>query len=333
MIANLISAAAACLLMLAFMPRFLRMLKQRRMGQTIYNLGPQAHLSKQGTPNMGGVLIGLITSAVALIADIVLCAVGKAGPFFSWKNPIFLVLVTALGSMAIGFADDYTKDMKHQHEGLNPKQKLAGQLVLGIAVSVWSYFVKGSAIALPLTENTWDLGIFYIPLMTLTLMFIVNSTNLQDGVDGILSSVTAVGMLCFGLIFTYGRQSLRDPILAAFAFALLGSCLGFLRFNFHPAQIFMGDTGSMFIGGSMMGLALASGMELWLILIAFTSIMSSVTVMIQRVYFKLTHGKRLFKMTPIHHTFELMGMKEEQIVGMYSLVTLVLCVIAYLLAA
>ena len=333
MIANLISAAAACLLMLAFMPRFLRMLKQRRMGQTIYNLGPQAHLSKQGTPNMGGVLIGLITSAVTLIAAIVLCAVGKAGPFFSWKNPIFLVLVTALGSMAIGFADDYTKDMKHQHEGLNPNQKLAGQLVLGIAVSVWSYFVKGSAIALPLTENTWDLGIFYIPLMTLTLMFIVNSTNLQDGVDGILSSVTAVGMLCFGLIFTYGRQSLRDPILAAFAFALLGACLGFLRFNFHPAQIFMGDTGSMFIGGSMMGLALASGMELWLILIAFTSIMSSVTVMIQRVYFKLTHGKRLFKMTPIHHTFELMGMKEEQIVGMYSLVTLVLCVIAYLLAA
>ena len=332
MIANLVCAAAACVVMLALMPRFLRMLKNRKMGQTIYDLGPQAHLSKQGTPNMGGVLIGGITASVGLIASIVLSAVGKTG-FFASGNPVFFLLVSAIGAMLIGFADDYTKDIRHQHEGLNPKQKLVGQFALGILLSLWRYFAFGASIRLPFTDAAWDLGVFYVPLMTLVWVFIVNSTNLQDGVDGILSSVTAVGALCFGLIFTFGKQEVQNGMQAAFAFALLGACVGFLRFNFHPAKIFMGDTGSMFIGGALMGMSMASGLEIWLILIAFTSIMSSVSVILQRGYFKLTHGKRLFKMSPIHHHFELCGMSEKKIVGMYALVTLVLCVLAYWMAA
>ncbi|MBQ8136505.1 MAG: phospho-N-acetylmuramoyl-pentapeptide-transferase [Clostridia bacterium] len=332
MIVNLVCAAAACVVMLALMPRFLRMLKSRKMGQTIYDLGPQAHLSKQGTPNMGGVLIGGITAAVGLIAAIVLAISKETIVFFSAENPIFFLLVSAIGAMLIGFADDYTKDIRHQHEGLNPKQKLVGQFALGLILSLWRYFAYGASIRLPFTDAAWNLGVFYVPVMTVVWVFIVNSTHLQDGVDGILSSVTAVGALCFGLIFTFGKEALRSPVQAAFAFALLGACVGFLRFNFHPAKIFMGDTGSMFIGGSLMGMAMASGLEIWLIFIAFTSIMSSVSVILQRGYFKLTHGKRLFKMTPIHHTFELIGMSEEKIVGMYALVTIALCVCAFLLA-
>lgn len=323
--------ALAVALMLLLMPLLLPYLKKMKFGQTIYDLGPESHKKKQGTPNMGGILIGAVTVAVTLIASIWLHAKGGAGyPFWSLENPLFALLFVAVGSMLIGFADDFIKDVKKRHDGLSPIQKIIGQIAVGAVFSVYCYYFKGSAIHLPFTDKVWDLGIFYIPLMTLLVMFMTNSANLQDGVDGILSTVTATGMIAFGLLATL----IKDNLLISYcAFALCGACVGFLRFNAHPAKIFMGDTGSMFIGGVMVGIAMLLGLEIMLLPICFTCIMSSVSVMMQVTYFKITKkiygkGRRIFKMTPIHHHFELCGMKETRIVAMYFVVTLLLSALA-----
>lgn len=323
--------ALSVALMLLLMPKLLPVLKKMKFGQTIYDLGPQTHKKKQGTPNMGGILIGGITVIVTLLAAVWM-AVKKqvAYGFFSCQNPLFALLFVAIGSMAIGFADDFIKDFKKRHDGLSPIQKIIGQIVVGALFSVYCYYVKGSDVVIPFTGITWNLGIFYVPLMTVLVVFMTNSANLQDGVDGILSTVTATGMVAFGLIAVLLGG---NEIVAAMCFALCGACVGFLRFNAHPAKIFMGDTGSMFIGGVMVGVAMLMKLEFLLIPICFTCIMSSVSVMMQTTYFKITRkltgtGKRIFKMSPIHHHFELCGMKEVQVVAMYFVVTLVLSAIA-----
>lgn len=334
----LLIAVCAALLMLLLMPVLLPILKRLKFGQTIYELGPR-HQQKQGTPNMGGVLIGGISSVVMIVAAVTFYIVvgGMEGiaheAFWTLQNRLFPLLFVTLGSMAIGFADDYIKDVKKRHDGLSPKQKLAMQLVLGAAFSVYCYFYVGHDILLPFTKQTWDLGIFYIPVMTLAVMFMTNSANLQDGLDGLLSTVTIVGMAAYGalsicLTSIPGLSGYARAVLTAGGFSLLGACAGFLRFNHYPAKIFMGDTGSMYIGGMMVGVAMLTKTAFPMLLICFTCVMSSVSVMLQVGYFKLTHGKRLFKMSPIHHHFELCGMKETQIDLMYAVITVVTCLIA-----
>lgn len=334
-----IAAGIALALMLMIMPRFLPYLKKLKFGQTIYDLGPQAHKAKQGTPNMGGIVIA--GAAIASLLMVALITGLRREWDFGFESALWPLLFVALGSMAVGFADDYIKDVKKDHEGLKPRQKLIGQLFVGLAFSVYCYFKVGSDVVLPFTDHTWNLGVFYIPIMTVLVMFMTNSANLQDGVDGILSSVTVVGMGAFGVISSFlaakgSIQSVANSHIIAFAcLALAGACIGFLRFNRHPAKIFMGDTGSMFIGGVMVGTAMLLKLEFLLIPICFTCIMSSVSVMLQTAYFKYTRkkygqGRRIFKMTPIHHHFELSGMKENQIVLMYAAVTLVLSLIAVL---
>ena len=334
----LVAAAAIVLLV---MPKFLPFLKKLKFGQTIYDLGPQAHKAKQGTPNMGGAVTALATvlttAAVTVIVGL------KKGWTFGLGNSLWPLLFITVGCMAFfGFPDDYIKDVKKDHEGLKPKQKLIGQLFVGLAFSLYCFWRVGSDVVIPFTDKTWDLGYFYIPIMTVLVMFITNSANLQDGVDGILSSVTVIGMAAFGLIALFLTQCAKDVLLkidgyyltiAILCFALAGASIGFLRYNRHPAQIFMGDTGSMFIGGAMVGVAMLMKCQFLLILISFTCIMSSVSVMMQTAYFKYTkkkygQGKRIFKMSPLHHHFELCGMKENEIVLMYAGVTLILSVIA-----
>ena len=329
---SLLAIAAAVMIMLLVMPKFLPYLKKLKFGQTIYELGPQAHLAKQGTPNMGGIVIAGATVVTLIVISIVYTAM--QGASFGLDNPLWALLFVALGSLAVGFADDYIKDVKKNHEGLKPKQKLMGQVVVGLVFSLFCFFYVGSDVIIPFTKSTWDLGIFYIPIMTVLVMFMTNSANLQDGVDGLLSSVTVVGMAAFGVIalFMSDAQSVWYQVIACGCFALVGGCIGFLRFNRHPAKIFMGDTGSMFIGGMMVGAAMLMKLEFLLIPICFTCIMSSVSVMLQTGYFKITkkkygQGKRIFKMAPIHHHFELCGMNENQIVLMYAAVTLVLSLI------
>ena len=351
------AAVMALAIVLLIMPKFLPYLKKLKFGQTIYDLGPKAHLAKQGTPNMGGIVTALATVLTTVVITV---AVGiKQKWSFGLDNALWPVLFITVGCMALfGFPDDYIKDVKKDHEGLKPKQKLIGQMIVGLIFSLYCFFYVGSDVIVPFTGITWDLGWFYIPIMTVLVMFITNSANLQDGVDGILSSVTIVGMAAFGLIalflstaltaamsaggslpildaFPMGSLEAWFPVIALLCFALAGASLGFLKYNRHPAKIFMGDTGSMFIGGAMVGVAMLMKCQFLLIPICFTCIMSSVSVMIQTTYFKYTkkkygQGKRIFKMSPLHHHFELCGMKENQIVLMYAAVTLALSVIAVL---
>ncbi|MBQ6961949.1 MAG: phospho-N-acetylmuramoyl-pentapeptide-transferase [Clostridia bacterium] len=349
------AAVAALAVVLLIMPKFLPFLKKLKFGQTIYDLGPKAHLAKQGTPNMGGIVTALATVLTTVVITLIVGIKQKWS--FGLDSALWPLLFITVGCMAFfGFPDDYIKDVKKDHEGLKPKQKLIGQMIVGLIFSLYCFLYVGSDVIIPFTGITWDLNWFYIPIMTVLVMFITNSANLQDGVDGILSSVTIVGMAAFGLIALFlgtalnaaqsadGALPILDafpmtnleawfPIVAVLCFALAGASLGFLRYNRHPAKIFMGDTGSMFIGGAMVGVAMLTKCQFLLIPICFTCIMSSVSVMMQTTYFKYTkkkygQGKRIFKMSPLHHHFELCGMKENQIVLMYAAVTLVLSIIA-----
>ena len=324
--AALIALAAALFLG----PRLIRYLKKLHFGQTIYELGP-SHQQKQGTPVMGGLMM-----AAGILAASLICHPAKWNGAWDFVLPL---LAVSFLSMAVGFADDYIKAVKKQHEGLKPMQKIAGQVIVALGFSVYCYFspAVGSRILIPFTGGEWDLGIFYIPVMTLLVIFMVNSSNLQDGLDGLLGTVTAVGssawaVICLILITAASITGTQDTgntaTVAVFAMSMAGACVGFLRYNRYPAKTFMGDTGSMLLGGGMVAMAMLLRYPILLILIFFTPVMSSVSVIMQRYYFKLTHGKRIFLMSPIHHHFEKKGYTETQIVSMYAGITLILSMIA-----
>ena len=312
-------------------PRLIRYLKKLHFGQTIYELGP-SHQQKQGTPVMGGLMM-----AAGILPGSLICHPAAWDGIWDF---VFPLLAVAFLSMAVGFADDYIKAVKKRHDGLSPWQKIAGQVIVSLGFSIYCYLSPrvGSAIRIPFTGAEWDLGIFYIPLMTLLVIFIVNSSNLQDGLDGLLGTVTAISSSAWAvicLIITLlpalgGKGSTADgaATVGTFALTMTGACIGFLRFNRYPAKTFMGDTGSMLLGGGTAAIALLLRQPLLLILIFFTPIMSSVSVIMQRYYYKLTHGKRIFLMSPIHHHFEKKGYSETQIVSMYAGITLLLSLIA-----
>ena len=326
--ALLLSAAVA----LITGPKLIAYLKKLHFGQTIYELGP-AHQKKQGTPVMGG----LMMAAGIVISSLVFHPARWDG----WYDFIIPLLAVSLLSMAVGFADDYIKAVKKRHDGLSPWQKIAGQVIVALGFSVYCYYHPsvGSRIRIPFTGTEWELGIFYIPLMTLLTIFIVNSSNLQDGLDGLLGTVTAVGssawtVICLLIMLVPALAGAADihgaEVTGVFMISLAGASVGFLRYNRYPAKTFMGDTGSMLIGGATAATALLLRQPFLLLLIFFTPVMSSVSVILQRYYFKMTHGKRIFLMSPIHHHFEKKGYSETQIVSMYAGVTLVLSLIAIL---
>lgn len=336
MLRMLLAVILSAALVLLSGPKVIPALRKLKLGQTIYELGPQSHKQKQGTPVMGGLMIALgvvVATLVGVLIDY------KGGADF-----MLALLAISLCSMAVGFADDYIKTVKKRSLGLTPWQKIAGQVITAVAFATFCYFHPqvGSKVIIPFANIEWDLGIFYIPLLSLTIIFIVNSANLNDGLDGLLSGVAGVGGMAWALMAIFFTLAVAEakPDYAAnlqavsiFGVALLGACIGFLRFNHHPATIFMGDTGSMFIGGATVGMAMLLRQPFMLLLIAFTMVASSVSVIIQRYYFKATRKifgtpRRLFKMTPIHHHFELSGMSENQIDIMYVIVTLVLSLIA-----
>ena len=326
--ALLISAAIALLTG----PKLIAYLKKLHFGQTIYELGP-AHQQKQGTPVMGGLMM-----AAGILAASLICHPAKWNGGLDFILPL---LAVSLLSMAVGFADDYIKAVKKRHEGLSPWQKIAGQVFVAVCFSVYCYFhpAVGSSIRIPFIGKDWDLGIFYIPLMSLVTIFIVNSSNLQDGLDGLLATVTEVGasawtVICLLVIFVPALSGITDSgnaqTIGTFMISVAGACIGFLRYNRYPARTFMGDTGSMLLGGAMAATAILLRLPILLLLIFFTPVMSSVSVILQRYYFKLTHGKRIFLMSPIHHHFEKKGYSETQIVCMYADITLALSLAAVL---
>ncbi len=350
MLRMLLALILAAAIVLLTGPHFIAWLRKLKLGQTIYELGPESHKKKQGTPIMGGLFIalGCVVSFLVFGLGFGFADAAKEGVRFPWEHVAALLFVS-LGSMAVGFGDDWIKMVKKRHEGLTPWQKIIGQAIVCIGFACYCYFHPeiGSKVIVPFVNIEWDLGVFYIPLLALTVLFMVNSANLQDGLDGILSTVTSVGsigwatiaVLCSSGVVTavteYAIPGRAFPfeIVSVFALTLCGACIAFLRFNHYPATIFMGDTGSMFIGGAVVGMAMLLRQPFLLLMIAFTCVMSSVSVILQRYYYKATRKifgepRRLFKMSPLHHHFEKCGMKETSIVLMYGIVTAVLTALA-----
>lgn len=322
---------AAFAMAMVFGPIVIPWLKRLKMGKEIYDLGPQSHMKKQGTPQMGGVIFAV----PALIAGVALSY--KEG--FGY---LAMVLVSAVGFGLIGFVDDFIKAKFKKAEGLTPMQKTVPMLVISLGLAIWAYMTPsiGSGWKIPFTDIVWDLGIFYIPLMVFVMLGTVNSANLLDGVDGLLGGCSlfdfvTMALICVTMAAGDAENAAGLLDVAIFAGAMVGGLMGFLRFNSHPARVFMGDVGSFFIGGALVGMTTVTGTTLLLPIIALTMMVSSLSVIIQTTYFKYTRkktgiGKRIFKMSPLHHHFELSGMPETQIVTMYYLVTVALCLITLL---
>ncbi len=300
----------------------LPVLYKLKFGQNIYELAPEAHKKKQGTPIMGGLVI-----AIAAFGSSLLFFKADAGA----AGLLFACFVMAFANLLIGFADDMTKIRRGKNGGLSPKQKLAVQTVLALAFSVFCsrHPLVGTAIEIPFLHRTLDLGLFYVPLMTFVIVGTTNSANLLDGLDGLLSSVSMVDFITLAVLCVLGGKE----NLGVGCAALCGGCMAFLLYNAYPARMFMGDTGSMFIGGAVSSAAVLLRQPLLLVLIAFWMMMSSVSDLIQFAYFRATHGKRIFRMATIHHHFELGGMHEAKIVMMYLVTTVALCVLSLLGAA
>ena len=293
------------------------MLRALKAGQSIREIGPKWHNSKAGTPAMGGIVF--ICSG--LIGTVVLSVV-----FRTWTA--LLVFAFALVFGLIGFADDFIKVRKKRNLGLTSWQKLLMQLVASAAYLYLLYALGHMRCELWVPFTTLHPAInpvVFIVFAVFVIVGTVNAVNLTDGIDGLATGVTMPVMA----FFTVTAVLLKKTEISLFPAAMLGALGGFLCYNFHPAKTFMGDTGSLFLGGAVCGLAFALEMPLILLLVGFVYIVETVSVMMQVTYFKLTHGKRIFKMTPIHHHFELCGWSEVKIWIVFVTVSILFCVLAY----
>lgn len=290
-------------------------LHKLNFGQTILDIGPNWHKNKQGTPTMGGIMF-VIGIVIATSAGVLLYAIGHG--LDSVSRFVFAGLLFALLNGGIGFIDDYVKVVKKRNLGLTAIQKLILQFLAAAIYLFVMYLCKDNTEILVPFVGYVDLGFFYYIVMAVVLVGIVNAVNLTDGIDGLAGSVTFFACLFMMLIANVLGNHVANVLFAA---AAAGGCLGFLIWNFHPAKCFMGDTGSLFLGAMVCAIALAMDMQLLLLLIALVYLIEMFSVMLQVTYFKLTHGKRLFKMSPIHHHFEMCGWSEMKIVCVFSAFT------------
>ena len=288
-------------------------LHKLNFGQTILEIGPNWHKNKQGTPTMGGIMF-IIGVVIATAAGVLL----YSSVYGSGINRlVFVGLLFALMNGAIGFFDDYVKVVKKRNLGLTAKQKLVLQFAAaGLYLLLMSLCGDDTSIFIPFAGMK-DLGVFYYIIMALVLVGMTNAVNLTDGIDGLDGSITFFVALFMMLI----SNVIPSESNVLFCAAVAGGCLGFLVWNFHPAKCFMGDTGSLFLGGIVCAMAFAMDMHLLLLLVGIMYLVEMFSVMLQVSYFKLTHGKRIFKMSPIHHHFEMCGWSEMKIVCVFSGVT------------
>ena len=316
-------------------PYFIPALHRLKFGQEVRDDGPQAHLKKQGTPTMGGIMFLIAIIAATLIMMLV------TGP----DAEVLLVLLMTAGFGLIGFADDFLKIRKHQSEGLNPKQKLLLQLLLTAAFAFFAYghSEAGGRVYIPFmgidspvlslaAEGAGTAGAFlnlpvwlFVPFVLFVVLGTDNGVNFTDGLDGLCSSVTAVVAAFFGIAGLLLGSGIALP-----AAAVIGALMGFLLYNVYPAKVFMGDTGSLALGGFVAASAVVSGLELYIPIVGFIYMIEVISVIIQVTYFKKTHGKRFFKMAPIHHHFELLGNSETRIVAAFTIVTALLSLLGLL---
>ena len=288
-----------------------------KAGQSIREIGPTWHNKKAGTPMMGGLMF------VLAVVICLLCGI----PFVK-DYSVYFVLLLALSFGAVGFVDDFTKLKKKQNEGLTSLQKLLLQLAVS-ALFLYIMYRNGSlscALYVPFVDVSFQIHpLLYIFFAMFVMLGCDNAVNLTDGVDGLCGSVTIPVMI----FFTAAAVAMGKFDLALLPAALTGALIAYLFYNWHPAKVFMGDTGSLFLGGAVCALAFALDMPLVLILVGFIYICETVSVIMQVGYFKLTHGKRIFKMTPIHHHFEMCGWKEVKIVLVFTAITAVMCLLAW----
>ncbi|MFI3201006.1 MAG: phospho-N-acetylmuramoyl-pentapeptide-transferase [Eubacteriales bacterium] len=294
-------------------PIIIPILRKIKIGQTVREDGPSSHLKKTGTPTMGGILF-LIS---VVITSLLYCR--------EYPDVIPVLFVT-LGFGMIGFLDDYIKVVLKRSKGLSALHKLIGQIVV---TGIFAYYItEYTQIQLDMkvpfmTDYTIDLGIFNIPFLFIVVLATVNGINFTDGLDGLASSVTIMVATFFSVV-AIGTSSGIEPITCA----VVGALLGFLLFNVHPASVFMGDTGSLALGGFVATTAYMLQMPLFILIVGFIYVVEMLSVVIQVSYFKLSGGKRIFKMAPIHHHFELCGWSETRIVAVFSIITAILCLVA-----
>lgn len=296
-------------------------LRKLKVGQIERDDGPKSHFKKQGTPTMGGIIIII---AMVLVA-IGICIYFTINGQITIAHKILPVLLLTLGFGMIGFIDDFKKLVLKNTKGLKPSYKMLGLLIISVAYIIYLIYVLkiGTQTYIPIWKKYIDLPIYlYIPFAILVILGTTNAVNLTDGIDGLASSVSAIILTCLTVIGIMFGQ----PEISVFGSIVIGAVLGFLMFNLHPAKVFMGDTGSLLLGGVISAIALYLKMPLLLLLIAIIPVIETISVIIQVVYFKKT-GKRVFKMTPIHHHFELSGWTENKVVVIFSVITLIVCVI------
>jgi len=296
-------------------------LRKLKVGQIERDDGPQSHLKKQGTPTMGGII--MIISMILVITGtyIFFTSIGKS----EIANKLLPVLLLTIGFGLIGFIDDFKKLVLKNTEGLKPSYKMLGLLIISVTYVI--YLVYGLNIGtdtyIPILKQFINVPMFfYIPFAIIVILATTNAVNLTDGIDGLSSSVSSIIVTCLTIIgIIFGIQE-----ISIFGSVVIGVTLGFLMFNLHPAKVFMGDTGSLLLGGVISAMALYLKIPLILIVIALIPVLETLSVIIQVAYFKRT-GNRIFKMAPLHHHFELSGWKENKVVIIFSLITLILCVI------
>ena len=302
------ASAALCPIVIPFLHKL-------KFGQQVREDGPQAHLKKQGTPTMGGLVIlsSIIITSLLYIRD---------------YPKIIPVLFVTVGFGIIGFLDDYIKIVMKRSEGLNPKQKLLGQIVI---TGIFAFYLItspdiGTGMRIPFTGLYLDLPLWaFVPALFFITLGTDNGVNFTDGLDGLCTSVTIL-VATFFTIVAIGENSGISPITGA----VVGSLLGFLLFNVYPARVFMGDTGSLALGGFVSASAFMMQMPLYIAIVGLIYLVEVLSVIIQVTYFKKTGGRRIFKMAPIHHHFELCGWSETRVVAVFSILTAILCLVAYL---
>ncbi len=322
----LLAAAAAFVIALALGKLLVPMLRAMRAGQSIREIGPKWHNVKAGTPTMGGVIFILAASVSMLL-------VGWPAMLEGHYEHLF-ILGFSLVYGVIGFLDDYVKVRKHRNLGLTAPQKFALQLAAAacyLALLRWSGHLTNE-LYVPFLNRTFPINwVVYMIFAMFVIVGCVNAVNLTDGIDGLATGVTMPVMAFFAVTASIWSLLPETGIhsLALFPAALFGALAGFLVYNFHPAKVFMGDTGSLFLGAAVCGTAFALDMPLILVLVGLIYIIETLSVILQVGYFKLTHGKRIFKMTPIHHHFEMCGWSEVRIFTVFTLITLVCCAAAF----
>ncbi|MGL5381371.1 phospho-N-acetylmuramoyl-pentapeptide-transferase [Clostridium sp.] len=316
---DLITSNLAIALILGFVialvlgPIAIPALRRLKFGQNIRKEGPQSHLKKAGTPTMGGVIF--------IISTIIVMIVMRYNP----TDEAMIALYSFIAFGVIGFLDDILKIIKKDNEGLKSWQKMALLVLFSSAIAIYGYVNLGTNLKIPFIGTEIPLGILYIPFVIVYYAAATNAVNLTDGLDGLASTVTVLVLTFFAVVAFIMKQE----SIAVFSIALAGGVLGFLKYNSYPARVFMGDTGSLALGGAIATIALVLELPLLVIIVGGIYVIEALSVILQVGSYKL-RGKRIFKMAPIHHHFEQEGWSETKIVTIFSLITLVLCLIGFL---